>query len=146
MAAWLNTSFGCFYQQPLDLKTVLNMLLIDLWGALNYNWKPTLFSVCLNKSLKGKLKSFLVMSFTPVLKRTCILHGIQEISQHPGANVKLVFTTEGNGNPLQYSCLKNPLDRGAWQVIVHGVAESDTTECMHSHTHEPTKVPFRFFS
>ena len=31
---------------------------------------------------------------------------------------------EGNGNPLQYSCLENPMDRGAWQAIVHGVAES----------------------
>ena len=28
---------------------------------------------------------------------------------------------EGNGNPLQYSCLKNPVDRGAWQATVHGV-------------------------
>ena len=36
---------------------------------------------------------------------------------------------EGNGNPLQYSCLGNPLDRGAWQTTVHGVAiELDTTE------------------
>ena len=35
---------------------------------------------------------------------------------------------EGNGNPLQYSCLENPMDRGVWQAIVHGVAkESDTT-------------------
>ena len=30
---------------------------------------------------------------------------------------------EGNGNPLQYSCLENPMERRAWQVIVHGVAE-----------------------
>ena len=29
---------------------------------------------------------------------------------------------EGNGNPLQYSCLENPMDRGAWQATVHGVA------------------------
>ena len=29
---------------------------------------------------------------------------------------------EGNGNPLQYSCLENPIDRGAWQATVHGVA------------------------
>ena len=30
---------------------------------------------------------------------------------------------EGNGNPLQYSCLGNPMDRGAWQAIVHRVAK-----------------------
>ena len=30
----------------------------------------------------------------------------------------------GNGNPLQYSCLENPMDRGAWQGTVHGVAKS----------------------
>ena len=34
----------------------------------------------------------------------------------------------GHGNPLQYSCLKNPIDSGAWWALVHGVAELDTTE------------------
>ena len=29
---------------------------------------------------------------------------------------------EGNGNPLQYPCLENPIDRGAWQATVHGIA------------------------
>ena len=33
---------------------------------------------------------------------------------------------EGNGNPLQYSCLGNPMDRGAWRATVHGVAKSRT--------------------
>ena len=32
----------------------------------------------------------------------------------------------GNGNPLQYSCLENPMDRGAWWAAVHGVAKSQT--------------------
>ena len=32
----------------------------------------------------------------------------------------------GNGNPLQYSCLENPMDRGAWWAAVYGVAKSQT--------------------
>ena len=35
---------------------------------------------------------------------------------------------EGNGNPLQYSYLVNPMDRGAWRATVHSVTESDMTE------------------
>ena len=31
---------------------------------------------------------------------------------------------EGNGNPLQYSCQENPMDRGTWWAVVHGVTES----------------------
>ena len=43
----------------------------------------------------------------------------------PGSRI---FPGEGNGNPLQYSCLGNPLDRGAGRAAVHGVRkESDTT-------------------
>ena len=33
---------------------------------------------------------------------------------------------EANGNPLQYSCLENPMDRGAWRAIVHGITKSRT--------------------
>ena len=44
----------------------------------------------------------------------------------------------GNGNPLQYSCLGNPTDRGAWWATVHRVTESDMTKLRvftHIHTH-----------
>ena len=42
-------------------------------------------------------------------------------------NVVLVIKNgKGNGTPLQYSCLENPMDRGAWQAVVHGVTKSRT--------------------
>ena len=40
---------------------------------------------------------------------------------------------EGNGTRLQYSCLENPMDGGAWWAVVHGVAELDRTEWLHFH-------------
>ena len=43
----------------------------------------------------------------------------------------------GNGNPLQYSCLENPKDRGAWWAVVHGVAKNQTqlSAGVDAHTH-----------
>ena len=46
-----------------------------------------------------------------------------------------------NGNPLQYSCLESPMDRGAWQVTVHGITESDTSEQLSTHTHTHGQKP-----
>ena len=48
---------------------------------------------------------------------------------------------EGNGTPLQYSCLENPMDGGAWQAAIHGVAKSrtllsDFTFTLHCHALE----------
>ena len=37
-----------------------------------------------------------------------------------------IYNGEGNGTPLQYSCLENPMDEGAWWAAVHGIAESWT--------------------
>jgi len=44
---------------------------------------------------------------------------------------------EGNGCPLQYSCLENSMDRGAWWAIVHGFVESDMTEQITQFAAEP---------
>ena len=49
---------------------------------------------------------------------------------------------EGNGNPLQYSCLGNPMDRGVWQAAVHGIRkESDMTEHAHTQHASGVRVP-----
>ena len=43
---------------------------------------------------------------------------------------------EGHGNPLQYSCLEDPMGRGAWQAMVHGVSESDMTGALSTEIRE----------
>ena len=48
---------------------------------------------------------------------------------------KYKYFGEGNGNTLQYSCLENSMDKGAWQATVHEVTESDTAEHAHTHHH-----------
>ena len=50
---------------------------------------------------------------------------IPELGRSPG---------EGNGNPLQYSCLGNPTDRGTWRVIAHGATKSPTLLRTYTHT------------
>ena len=49
---------------------------------------------------------------------------------------------EVHGNPLQYSCLETPMDRGGWWVMVHGVTKSWTLlkrlRCTHTYTHKHT--------
>ena len=44
---------------------------------------------------------------------------------------KQMLGKQGNGTPLQYSCLQNPMGGGAWQAAVHGVTKSGTTERLH---------------
>ena len=50
---------------------------------------------------------------------------VRDTSSIPGSGRS---PKEGHGNPLQYSCLENPIDRGIWQDAVHGVAELHTTQ------------------
>ena len=53
----------------------------------------------------------------PAVQKTKVMGSIPGSGRSPGG---------GNGNPLQYSCLENPIDRGAWWAIDHGVAKSLT--------------------
>ena len=61
------------------------------------------------KGLKNRVRSLLLQNNSP---------------QH--FSFVLNNGNQGNGNPLQYSCLENPMDRGTWQATVHGVANSQT--------------------
>ena len=57
---------------------------------------------------------------------TCNARDLRDVRSIPGSGR---FPGEGNGSPLQYSCLAKPMDRGAWWGTVHRVnKESDTTE------------------
>ena len=56
------------------------------------------------------------------------------------------FPRKGHGNPLQCSCLENPMNRGAWPAIVHGVTKNghDSASehvCTHTHTHRIYREP-----
>ena len=48
---------------------------------------------------------------------------VRDVGSIPGLGR---FPGRGHGNPLQYSCLENPMDKGAWQATVHRVAKSQT--------------------
>ena len=80
-----------------------------------------------------KLSSFLFIPFflscsTSVMSTfTSSLLGYSfSVTSSTVDSFKCVLNGEGNGNPLQYSCLENPTDRGAWWAAVHGVAKSRT--------------------
>ena len=54
---------------------------------------------------------------------------IRDVGSIPGAGRS---PGVGNGNPLQYSCLENPMDRGAWRATARGVTQSQTQLSAHS--------------
>ena len=65
--------------------------------------------------------------------------GVRDAGSVPGSGRS---PREGNGNPLEYSCLGNPVDRGAWRATVHGVAkELDTTERLSMHVTPTSHCP-----
>ena len=71
-----------------------------------------------DKSIKGHLIDFPGVSDGKEFACNAgDLHLVPESGRSPG---------EGNGNPLQYSCLENSMDTGAWRATVHGVAENQT--------------------
>ena len=75
----------------------------------------------------------------PVVKNLSVNAGnIRGVDLIPGSKR---FPGRGHGNPLQYSCLENSVDRGARRAAVHGVAKSRTRPSnSHTHTHTHTHI------
>ena len=61
---------------------------------------------------------------------------VGDLSSNPGSGRSL---GGGNGNPLQYSCLENPMDRGAWRATARGIAKSQTQLRLTTHTYTHTE-------
>ena len=110
----------------------------DLWGWKDGSWRTnTCVCVCVCVCVCARAHSVVSDSLWPygqerILKWVAI-SSYRGSSWLRGLNQCLaggLFTSEPpgkphrNGNPLQYSCLENPMDRGAWRVIVHRVAKS----------------------
>ena len=72
---------------------------------------------------------FLMINGASSKELTCQCRRHKDAGLIPGSGRS---SGEGNGNPLQYSCMENSMDREVWWAIVHRVTESDTTE----HTHK----------
>ena len=73
-----------------------------------------------------------------VNKSTCNAGGTGDVGLVPGSGRS---PGGGNGNPVQYSCLENSTDIGAWQAKVHGFAELDRTEATE-HAHARSLITF----
>ena len=73
--------------------------------------------------LSSFMDSLLFFNFSPI--RLLFLHSDLRLSLYSGG--------EGNGNPLQYSCLESPMNKGAWWATVHRVTNSRTLLSLHTH-------------
>ena len=114
-------------------------LLVLLMSHLRNHCLVQVHKDLLPSILKSLVVYFLHLRLTPILSYLLCMGKVRgfpggSVVKNPLANAGdsgLIlrsgrFPGQGNGNPLQYSCLENPMDRGAWQTTVHGIAKSCT--------------------
>ena len=101
---FLKTKWSCAFLSSCGLRCLSLQLLLVLWHEFN-------------------AKSFMDCQVLPWWFRWESASNVGDPGSIPGSGRS---AGEGNGNPLQYSCLENPMDRGAWWAIVHGIAKSWT--------------------
>ena len=88
----------------------------------------------------GRHSTIFILYMRSLRQLTCLCHTSSKRSSWNLSPSSLLFW-EGNGTPLQYSCLENPMDGGAWWAAVHGIAKSwirltDFTFTFHFHALE----------
>ena len=70
-----------------------------------------------------------------------VAHNLVNEQQQQQTREHLFSKCPHSANPLQYSCLENPMDRGAWWATVHGATESDMTKRLNTHAHTLCQAP-----
>ena len=104
-----------------------------LWESTNGLWLKWLFVSWTSFSSSYPLHLPIIMSSTILCSNTFPSGSDGKETAYSAGDPGLIPESqrspgEGNGFPLQYPCVGNPMDRGVWQASVHGVTESDTTE------------------
>ena len=128
----MNMCFWAFYIPKYLISGLILSMMIALSNFLFYFWVSLYFSQLIFDS-----KSSISLGFphNSVGKSSACNAGdlglIPGLGRSPG---------EGNGNPLQYSCLENSMDRGSWQATVHRIARGGHNLT----TKPPSPHPFRF--
>ena len=104
----------------LPSPSILNIILLP---TLRCMLNTSLNELCFPNSFCYLLYYYGQMGFLGGSEIKASTYNAGDLGLIPGSGR---FPGEGNGNPLQYSCLENPMDGGAWWTIVHGVSKSQT--------------------
>ena len=112
----IQCSIDFFYQNKLQFVSVPQVLYL-----LHSLWR--LFLMCFHCQLGAFQVTWVVKNMPANAGDTRDTGSIAGSVRSPGGE---------HGNPLQRSCMENPMERGAWRATVHRVAESETIECVHT--------------
>ena len=144
----VSLELSCFFDDPADVGNLISGSSAFSKTSLNI-WKFTVHIL-----LKPGLEN--LIAYTPIQNKKlknivpfmCLGFSRCSAVKNPPTNARDLGSIPGSGrcpgggkgNPLQYSCLGNSIDRGAWWAKVHGVTKSLTQLSTHAHTHTHTHM------